>query len=84
VRIVVFNERASGRWARRGGWARCARVPSGCTTLQTDQIVWHFWRGASVRQIALLLMQESEFIESILRWYLQPENAKALQEARGK
>jgi hypothetical protein len=29
-------------------------------------------------------MQESEFIESILRWYLQPENAKALQEARGK
>jgi hypothetical protein len=49
-----------------------------------DIIAKRFFWGYSVAAIRESTGAPSALIESILRWYLQPENAKALQEARGR
>jgi hypothetical protein len=43
-----------------------------------------FLAGQSVASLATRYSVRAALIEDILRWYLQPENAKALQEARGR
>jgi hypothetical protein len=83
VKPVVFNMRQSGPGTRYG-WARVTLNRHGWP-LHTDPVARAFFaEGAGVARLAQRHGVKKNVIESILRWYLQPENAKALQEARGR
>jgi hypothetical protein len=88
VKSIVYNARtrawlAPRKFVRRGGWIRVAKVGHD-QLIVADGIPYYFHRGTSLEQLAKANKCYRHDIEDILRWYMQPENAKAMREARGR